>query len=115
MTLANNSSRDADFGYALRSEHVQIGIRNSIIANNTGDACRADTGFSEITASLVDGFEFCGTPTLTSDPALGSLTGNYFPLLDTSPAIGAGNATYCAQLPTDQIGNARPQADWQQL
>ena len=50
--------------------------------------------------------------TLTSDPALGALTTSapfYHPLGDTSIAIGAGNATYCAQLPTDQIGNARPQ------
>ena len=51
----------------------------------------------------------CTAATLSGDPALGDLSSSapfYFPLGDTSTAIGAGDSTYCTA--ADQIGNMRP-------
>jgi hypothetical protein len=58
------------------------------------------------------GFESCGTPLLSSDPMLGSLTNNggatqTMALLPASPAINAGKDASC--LSTDQRGVTRPQ------
>ena len=93
---------------AILFSGMPVGFRNSIIANSSsGRACHGSN--VTVSNSIIEGESSCGGSPITSDPALGSLTGNYYPLLDTSPAIGAGDATYCAQLPTDQIGNERPQ------
>ena len=84
-------------------------IRNSIIANNGGRNCASQR--ATLTNTLIEGTSNCGTATLSSDPALGALTGNpaYFPLLANSPALEAGDSTTCASLTTDQIGGTRPQ------
>ena len=63
----------------------------------------------ETTSSLID--ESCN-PSLNSDPMLGELADNGGPtltmaLLAGSPAIDAGNLTYCTEF--DQRGVARPQ------
>ena len=107
VTVANNTNGISTQSIILFNG-ISVGIRNSIIADNIGNACSSSlsTG-SETTASFIEGTSNCGTATLSGDPLLGALTGNYYPLLDTSRAIGAGNASYCAQLPTDQIGGTR--------
>ena len=106
VTVTNSTTRTGGDA-AVSFDGQQTGaIRNSIIANNSGGACFSRSSTIVITASLIEGANTCGTATVTSDPRLGSLNGNYYPLLDTSPAIGAGNTTYCSA--TDQIGNTRP-------
>ena len=104
LTISNTNSY-SNTGSAIDFEGTQRGaIRNSIIANHiNGQACE---GQATITNSIIEGTNQCGGSPITSDPQLGSLTGNYYLLLDTSPAIGAGNATYCTA--SDQIGNMRP-------
>ena len=104
LTISNTNSYSST-GSAIDFEGTQRGaIRNSIIANHTaGQACE---GQATITNSIIEGTNDCGGSPITSDPALGSLTGNYYLLLDTSPAIGAGNAAHCTA--SDQIGNMRP-------
>ena len=106
VTITDTTSRS---GRAVIAAHAQtIAIRNSIIANNSsGGSCSGSN--SVVTNSLIEGANGCGGSPITSDPDLGSLTGSpgYYPLNNDSPAIGAGDLTYCAA--TDQRGEARPQ------
>ena len=93
VTLANNTTHRPGAA-AISFSGIHVGIRNSIIANNA-ISIDCTNLIIEVTNSIIEGANSCETATLTSDPALGSLTGNYYPLLDTSPAIGAGNAAHC--------------------
>ena len=101
--LSGSSASVEFFGTSLS---LTGNIRNSIIANNiSGIACAP--ALVTVTNTLIEGTNDCGTTTLTSDPDFAGLTtGNYYPLLDTSPAIGAGDPTYCTT--TDQTGSTRP-------
>ena len=108
VTVINNTTHSADPSGAIDISSGQpVGIRNSIIANNPGGNCRIySNGDVEITASLIEDENDCGSATITSDPALGSLSGAYHPLLGNSPALGAGASAHCTA--ADQLGNARP-------
>ena len=107
VTVAGNTTRSGASGGAVETEFMPLLIRNSIIANNAGKACFSAN--VEVTNSIIEGTNDCGGSPITSDPALGSLTGSpaYYPLGETSPAIGAGDADYCTA--TDQRGQMRPQ------
>ena len=111
VTISNNTTTTGNsFRGALHINGSRsLIIRNSIIANN-GDRNCASRG-ATLTNTLIEGTSNCGTATLSSDPALGALSGNpaYFPLLANSPALEAGDSTTCASLTTDQIGGTRPQ------
>ena len=108
VTVINNTTHSVDSSGAIDISSGQpVGIRNSIIANNPGGNCRIySNGDVEITASLIEDENGCGSATITSDPALGSLSGAYHPLLGNSPALGAGASAHCTA--ADQLGNARP-------
>ena len=110
LTVAGGNTADSGAGVYTHGS-ARFNLRNSIIANNNGTEdlnCQSDTDLT-VTASLVETqTSECPAATLTGDPVLGSLTGSpaYFPLGDTSPAIGAGDSMYCTA--ADQIGNTRP-------
>jgi CSLREA domain-containing protein len=83
-------------------------LKNMILANSTsGGDCYNDGGdtIATNTNNLIEtngpSGHKCGTPSVPSDPQLGTLTGSpaYFPLLSTSPAINAGNQATCNAAP----------------
>ena len=113
-TISNNS--------ALISGGIEfygdLSLKNTIIANSsTGKDCFSSGGtLTQNIKNLIENNAIfpnqCGTPSLTSDPNLGSLTNNggltqTMALLPNSPAIDAGDDAAC--LNTDQRGTARPQ------
>ena len=125
-TLANNSASGmpgslfGGHGGGLSSGGVgsSVALQNTILALNTATAGTDPDCMGPITSL---GNNLIGDPTgctltlqpsdLTGDPGFDAFTddgtpGNgHFPLLPTSPAIGAGNAAACP--PTDQLGQPR--------
>ena len=105
VTLAYNQS-----GWAggLNIRGGTLDLRNSILANNTGDDCNID---AEVTV-LADEGNLIGDATcdshLIGDPRLAPLTDlhPYHPPQPNSPAVNAAAEENC--LPTDQLGDARP-------
>ena len=107
VTIAGNTGSIAAVKVTTDGD---IEFINSIIADNTVNLNCTDTGAPVYVNTLVEStVGSCGSPTFTSDPALGTIAGSpsYYPLLDTSPALGAGDATHCTA--TDQRGETRPQ------
>jgi CSLREA domain-containing protein len=100
-------------------------LNNSIVANSTsGEDCykfngNTLSGSNNIIETDSAGANACGTTSpINSDPALGALTDNGGPtqthaLNPSSPALGAGNVTTCAEIlgpnSLDQRGVTRPQ------
>jgi hypothetical protein len=122
-TLAHNSIIGPGFprgGGGLYNTGA-VSLQNTILAQNS--ATRGPDCFGSITSldhSLIGDPTDCavtlGSDDRTGDPGLGEFTddgtpGNgHFPLLDTSPAIDAGNNDICLSNPllaTDQIGHPR--------
>ena len=107
LTLANNEAAHV-LGAGLYVSRGEVRLRNSIVAGSGGgDDCSGSLAqkrgnFSE------DGR--CSQQA-GGDPLLAALveTPAHFPLLDASPAHGAGDPAFC--LPTDQLGNPRPHCD----
>ncbi|MFK5970718.1 MAG: choice-of-anchor Q domain-containing protein [Candidatus Marithrix sp.] len=88
-------------------------LKNSILANNTDGTvdCKNTATLSISTNNLIESNNGCGTPILTADPMLSSLTDNggdtqTMALLPGSPAINAGDNTTCEA--TDQRRETRP-------
>jgi hypothetical protein len=115
-TFSANSATTVTAGAGVHSVGY-LRIYNSIIANSTsGYDCywnyTAPTWSIHNLVENNDPSHSCGTPLLTSDPMLGSLSDNggytytmALPL--SSPALDQGHADYCSS--TDQRGITRPQ------
>lgn len=109
LTITNSTfhGNSADKGGGIYN-YPNVGslkLRNSIIAGSQGGGDCEGTLVENVNNIIEDGS--CAA-TLSLDPKLGALTGSpaYFPLLDDSPALSAGDSTHCPA--TDQAGNARP-------
>ncbi|MEO8392983.1 MAG: choice-of-anchor Q domain-containing protein, partial [Chloroflexota bacterium] len=107
------NTADSGAGIYNANDFYSNSYDNSIIANNiTGNDCFG--GILTINHTLIEDSS-CdvlsnGTDNLTGDPSLGALTGSpaYFPLLDGSIAIDAGdNMLIPNGVVTDQAGNTR--------
>ncbi len=105
-----------------------VKVRNSIIAGDFYAQCwipkfpnePAEPTGSDLLAEFVGNLVANTTPATKNQDnlcknrlrsaGLGSLTGSpgYFPLDNSSRAIGIGNTSVCAAFPTDQAGNSRP-------
>lgn len=110
VTFSGNSAITS--GGGIYNEYNGIPqVRNAIFWGNTapsGAQIKNNNGNPIVADSIVQGGCPAGSSCaniLTTDPILGSLTNGVFPLDTTSPAIDAGNATYCPA--TDQRGQAR--------
>ena len=120
VTMYGNSSTD-DYGTTLWNRLwgsvAIVYLNNSIIAGTSSDDdCAHPQGAPTFTTnSYVQSSYWCQTPLNFANvgsvmlgalvrPADGSPP--YYPLLNNSPAIGAGNSAHCPA--TDQLGNARP-------
>jgi predicted outer membrane repeat protein len=100
------------------SNDATSAVQNSIMGNSAAvDDCwnggGGFTGDHNIIENPSSSTSACGIPS-TADPQVDSLTGSpaYFPLLGTSPALGAGNDAVCTAAPVsnrDQRGLLRPQ------
>ena len=109
-TLVNNSATAGGGGF--RTSGSTLYVRNTIVANNVPDSCWITSSSVAVVASLSDDSTCSGfTVTPYGDLNLGPLEGNpaYFPLLNGSAAIDAGDATYCPS--DDQRGATRPQGN----
>ncbi len=119
-TFSGNSVSGNGGGiYAFGILHLQ----NSILANSIGDEDCYNVSGNTIATNINNLIEtngvsehMCGTPSITVDPNLGTLTGSpaYFPLSNSSPAIDAGDDAVCDASPvsnTSQNGVTRPQGD----
>ena len=100
---------------ALRAALGTVRLRNSIIAGTTSDGstrvrdCRTDVDLAQNRNNLVE--DGSCSAAYSGDPVLASSTEGsppYYPLLETSPLIGQGWAAHCAEVGTDQRGQARP-------
>lgn len=120
-TFNNNSGDSGNNGEQLLLWRGVFNLYNNIVAGDTdGNACRAaaETDIAELRGNsknlVQDGS--CSAD-LSGDPKLAGLTSfsdqpNYYPLASGSPAIDAGDATYCGadtDAETDQPGRTRPQ------
>jgi len=95
-------------GGAVYNETGAVNIRNSILYGNGEEEIH---GTANVTYSIVQG-GYTGSGNLDAEPLLGSLQNNggftqTLALLPGSPAIDAGNDTFCPA--TDQRGVTRPQ------
>ena len=115
VTLSENQAASNNGGgiYVAAGESgATFKLRNSIIANSAGGGDCVGTLSENINNLIEDGSCATGATNLLSvDPALGTLmmmSPAYFPLLDESPAIGAGAADHC--LDKDQPGSNRPES-----
>jgi LPXTG-site transpeptidase (sortase) family protein len=121
-TFSGNSADE--FGGGIDNDRGgTLNYANTILANSTkGGDCYNDGGaIGTNTQNLIkNNASFpndCGTPSLTGDPLLNSLSNNggktqTMALLSGSPAIDAGDDTTCAASPVnnqDQRGVTRPQ------
>ena len=116
-TLSGNTAITS--GGGIYNNFGILHLQNTILANslnggdcynNSGDTIATNTN-NLIETNGVSG-HMCGTPALTADPMLGSLTNNggptqTFALLAGSPAIDAGDDASCPVI--DQRNVARPQ------
>jgi CSLREA domain-containing protein len=109
-TFINNSANSGTFGGSGIFNQGTLHLKNNILANSVmGVDCynaNGDTIATNIN-NLIEtngpAGNMCGTPMLTSDPNLGSLTGSpgYFPLNPGSPAMDAGDDGVCAADPVN--------------
>ena len=89
----------------------ELSIINSIIAGGSGDACYSEGRLKRNIHNFIE--DGSCSPAFRGDPGLGALvvptdgSPAYYPLLEGSRAIDAGDNTTCSE--TDQIGTARPQ------
>ena len=113
VTIVNNAALDAG-SIAVSSASV-VYLRNSIL----GNSLRLDNQNLQITECSADIYESVNnlvddttcSPDFQGEPGLASATQGspaYWPLLSSSPAIGKGHATYCAEVGIDQRGVRRP-------
>ena len=98
VTVSGNSATSEGGGLYI-GDGSQVDIRNSIFANNGVDVhCLSND--VRLSGTLIESSSgHCPAATLSSDPMLGTFTGSpgYFPLSDSSPAIGAGDSAYCTR------------------
>jgi hypothetical protein len=83
-------------------------LRNTILANSiSGGNCTGTitNGGNNIDDGASCGFGSASGSMSSTNPQLGALTNGVFPLNANSPALDAGNATYCPS--TDERGQAR--------
>ncbi|MEZ5425082.1 MAG: delta-60 repeat domain-containing protein [Pyrinomonadaceae bacterium] len=109
-TISNNS---AQFGGGINNFQSTMTLKNTIIANSTGEDCRNASSTVNAEFSLIEEGLTCVNGTnsnnLTGDPGLASL-GNYGGPTPTH-ALGAGSIAIDAgnsDLTTDQRGSPRP-------
>ena len=114
VTISNNTTdvTAGENGAVFVSGSRSLIIRNSIIANNSGDRnCRSQR--ATLTNTLIEGTSNCGTATLSSDPRSGHahhhLAFSTIRSWRTARRWKRGDSTTCASLTTDQIGGTRPQ------
>jgi hypothetical protein len=120
VTFSNNI---ASIGAGIYILNGTVTLKNTVIANSTGEDCKNNGGTIDPGSSnnLIEstGTSACGLTNGTngniigSDPNLGTLTGSpaYLPLNGGSPAIDAGDDATCAAAPvsnTSQNGVSRP-------
>jgi predicted outer membrane repeat protein len=123
-TFSGNSANSSSFaGAAFSTYNGQAGfepvtfIQNSILANSPSGTDCTNIASGSLTGNhnIIESTSECSSiATLTSDPKLGALKGKpaYFPVLDSSPAINAGDDSFCSGPPvsgTSQNGVPRPQ------
>ena len=106
LTLADNQTMPG--GASIHRWDGQAVLRNSIVTG-AGEGRGCTGGLDESSGNI--SHDGTCAPAPADDIRLGALTGSpaYFPLLDGSPAIDAGDDGFC--LAIDQIGAARPQGD----
>ena len=106
-TLTHTSVSNNSDGSDIYNEDA-LRIYNSIINGNIASDC---AGTLIANTRNIIGTGACSAAFSTSNPLLGSLTGNpaYFPLLYGSPAINAVDASRCPA--RDQSGASRPAGD----
>ena len=108
---------NATYATSLWNRSAIVYIRNSIIAGASSyDHCNFPQAYAIYTSnSYVEDSDWCQTPLNLANSGsinLGTLvrpadgSPPYYPLLNNSPAIGAGNSAHCPA--ADQLGNARP-------
>ena len=113
VTIVNNAAQN--YGSIAVSSASQVYLRNSIL----GDSVYVEDQNLQITECSSDVYESVNnlvddttcSPDFQGEPGLASATQGspaYWPLLGTSPAIGKGHATYCAEVGIDQRGARRP-------
>ena len=107
LTLMNNQAARI-IGAGIYREAGAVHLRNSIVAGSgSGDDCSG--GLDQNLGNFSqDGS--CSTRA-GGEPLLAELIESpaHYPLLDSSPAHGAGDPAFCP--PTDQLGNPRPHCD----
>ena len=121
LTLTNvtmyGSSSSSGYATSLWNRYSTIYLNNSIIAGTSSDDdCNFPQAYAIYTSnSYWENSDWCQTPLNLGNSGsanLGALvrpadgSPPYYPLLNDSPAIGAGNSAHCPA--TDQLGNARP-------
>ena len=93
-------------------------LTNTIVADNTGKNCRGGTivnGGHNLDDGTSCGWGSASGSLSNTNPLLGVLTGSpaFFPLLNGSPAIDAGDDTACAAPPvSNQSQNSVPRPQW---
>ena len=107
LTLMSNVAGRI-IGAGIYAESGKLNLRNSIVAGSgNGDDCsgRLDQNRGNFSQDGSCSAQAGG------DPLLAELVGSpaHHPLMDTSPAHGTADPTFC--LSTDQLGRARPACD----
>jgi len=108
LTIMNNHAEHI-FGAGVYAEGGAVSLRNSIVAGSgSGDDCSGR--FAQSRGNFSEDGSCAEEP--GGDPLLANLVETpspHYPLLDSSPAHGAADATFC--LDADQLGNARTHCD----
>jgi hypothetical protein len=115
-TITNNSGYGIESYDSTGTIRTSIELINTILADNTGADCYiTNTTMPINVGNLIEtnaaSPNACDTPAVAADPMLGPLQDNGGPtltraLLDGSPAMDAGNNSYCPDV--DQRGFPRP-------
>lgn len=116
VTFWGNDAGTSGGGIALVTGYSSATLTNAVLWGNTPEQIKNDSGGSlTVTYSAIQGVDvYPGAGNINDDPLLGELADNSgfsmtHALLESSPAIDAGNPETCPE--TDQRGVARPQGD----
>lgn len=111
VTIVKNSATNSGGIDRVAQDYGKLKLRNSIVACNTG-GLECGNSLEQNESNFI--YDDSCSPALSSDDGslnLGGLTGSpaYYPLLNGSVAIDAGDSSYCNS--TDQAGSTRPYPD----
>ena len=112
--IGNKAGFAGPHGTAISHSGGNVNVYNSIFADtrNIRHCSGTITGAGHLVTTDISVRICDGTYVSLGDLELGAVTTTapfHYPLLDTSRAIGAGDATQCAQTTEDQRGETRPQ------